>query len=232
MQKFIFLLVSFIVIQLSAAQEAKPYFSHTALNLVDILPPPPVDDSAQTKAELAEVLSIQNSRSAQQTLSAQEDSAENIWRFSNAVNDSKFAEKNLPKFSHFFERVDKTEAEITDAAKEIWKRPRPFLMNDQIKPVVKLSKSGSYPSGHATIGTMMGIILAQMIPEKRSEIMKRAAEFADNRLIAGMHFRSDIEAGKISGTAIVAVLMTDKNFKKDFLAAKKELRSGLSISAP
>lgn len=89
MQKFIFLLVSFIVIQLSAAQEAKPYFSHTALNLVDILPPPPVDDSAQTKAELAEVLSIQNSRSAQQTLSAQEDSAENIWRFSNAVNDSK-----------------------------------------------------------------------------------------------------------------------------------------------
>ena len=98
----LFFLISFFISHSFAAKSGQPYFDHKTVDLAELLPPPPDKDSNQTKSELAEVLSIQTTRTAQQIASAQEDSAENIWRFSNVVNDSKFTEKDLPKFSHFF----------------------------------------------------------------------------------------------------------------------------------
>lgn len=34
-----------------------------------------------------------------------------------------------------------------------------------------------------------------MVPEKRPQIMARAWEYGENSLVAGIHFRADIEAG-------------------------------------
>ncbi len=218
---------SFFISHATAAQEAQPFFDHNTVNLVELLPTPPANDSIQTKTELAEVLSTQALRTPEQIKSAQEDAVENIWRFSKLVNHPQFIEQNLPKFSHFFLRIVETEAAVTDPAKDVWKRPRPFQMSPLVKPVVQPPNSWSYPSGHATVGTMMGLILAQMIPEKRTEILQRAAEFANNRLVAGVHFRSDIEMGRTSGTIIVAILMTREDFKMEFEAAQKELREVL-----
>lgn len=38
--------------------------------------------------------------------------------------------------------------------------------------------STSWLSGHAAVGTLMGIVLADMVPERRAAIMARAREFA------------------------------------------------------
>jgi len=73
----------------------------------------------------------------------------------------------------------------------------------------------------------MGILLANMVPEKKTEIFKRSWAYAQNRVIGGVHYRSNIEAGRISGTVIAAMLMKDKNFAQDFAAAKAELRTAL-----
>ncbi|TIU09915.1 MAG: phosphatase PAP2 family protein, partial [Mesorhizobium sp.] len=93
----------------------------------------------------------------------------------------------------------------------------------------ELSNSGSWPSGHATVGTMMGIILSDMVPEKRAEIMARAAEYAHNRVVGGIHYPSDVEMGKISGSAIAAVLLSRPDFKTEFKVARSELRSDLGM---
>jgi acid phosphatase (class A) len=53
--------------------------------------------------------------------------------------------------------------------------------------------------------------------------MARAKEFAENRLVCGMHFRSDIEAGQEMGTVIALSLMQNAAFKADYDAAKAEL---------
>ncbi len=119
---------------------------------------------------------------------------------------------------------------MVDSAKDVWKRPRPHLYSDLVKPVVPLPKSKwSYPSGHATVGTLMGIVLSNMLPEKRAQIMARAWEFGHNRLVGGIHYASDIEMGRIAGTVIAQTISTHPDFLQEFEAAKAELRAALGL---
>jgi acid phosphatase (class A) len=211
------------------AEAAKPYSDSKEINLLLLLPPPPALDSARMKAELGEILTIQVTRTKEMEARAIADATENIWRFADVVDSPKFAAAGLPKVAAFFDRVVETEAAVVDPAKEVWKRPRPHLYSDLVKPVVPLSKSGSYPSGHATVGTLMGIELANMLPEKRAQIMARAWEFGQNRVVGGIHYQSDIEAGRIAGTVIAQTISTHPDFKQDFEAAKAELRAALGF---
>ena len=211
------------------AEDAKPFADAREINLLDLLPPPPANDSAQMKAELGEILTIQVTRTPEMAARAVADAEENVWRFSDAIDNPKFTKENLPKFSAFFDRIVETEGAVVDPAKNVWKRPRPHLYSDLVKPIVPLSKSGSYPSGHATLGTLMGIVLSNMVPEKRAVIMSRAWEYGHNRIVGGIHYASDIEAAHIAGTVIAETIMTHDDYKGEYEAAKAELRTALGL---
>jgi acid phosphatase (class A) len=211
------------------AEDAKPYSDNNEINLLLLLPPPPAVDSDQMKAELGEILTIQVTRSKAMVDRAVADVTENIWRFADVVDSPNFTAAALPKVAAFFDRVVETESAVVDPAKDVWKRPRPHLYSDLVKPVVPLSKSGSYPSGHSTVGTLMGIELANMLPEKRAQIMARAWEFGHNRVVGGIHYPSDIEMGRISGMVIAQTISTHPDFKAEFEAAKAELRAALGL---
>lgn len=211
------------------ADDAKPFTDAKEVNLLDLLPPPPANDSARMKAELAEILTIQVTRTPEMAARAVADAEENVWRFSDVIDNPKFTKENLPKFSAFFDRIIETEAAVVDPAKDVWKRPRPHLYSDLVKPIVPLSKSGSYPSGHTTLGTLMGVVLSNMVPEKRADIMARAWEYGHNRVVGGIHYASDIEAGRIAGTVIAQTIMTHDDYKTEYEAAKIELRAALGL---
>ena len=221
-------LLLLIVGSAAQAEDAQPFITNKDVDLTMILPPPPANESAQTKAELGEVLTLQVTRTPEMVASAVADAEENVWRFANVMG-PKFNKETLPKFSAFFDRVAATEGAVVDPAKDVWKRPRPHQLSDLVKPAVKLSSSGSWPSGHATVGTMMGTILSDMVPEKRAEIMARAAEYAHNREVGGIHYASDVEMGKISGSVIAAVLLNRDDFKAEYEVARAELRSDLGM---
>jgi acid phosphatase (class A) len=231
MKKYASLAAGLLLLVISSAaqaEDAKPFVTNRDVDLTMILPPPPANDSALTKAELGEVLTLQVTRTPQMEASAIADVEEDVWRFANVMGPN-FTKEKLPKFSAFFDRVVATEGAVVDPAKDVWKRPRPHQLSDLVKPAVKLSNSGSWPSGHATVGTMMGIILADMVPEKRAEIMARAAAYAHNRVVGGIHYPSDVEMGKISGSVIAAVLLNRDDFKAEYDVAKAELRSDLGM---
>jgi acid phosphatase (class A) len=210
------------------AQDAKPFTDAKAIDLVALLPPP-ANDSPQTKAELGEILTIQFERTPQMVEHAKAYDEETAWRYASELFGPSFTKDKVPKFSAFFDRVVETEGGVVDRAKKILNRPRPHMISDLVKPVVKLSSSGSYPSGHTTLGTMMGIILADMVPEKRAEIMARAWDFGHSRLLAGIHYPSDIEMSRISGTVIAATIMRQDDFKAEYGPAKAELRTDLGM---
>jgi acid phosphatase (class A) len=211
------------------AEDAKPFSDNKEINLLLLLPPPPANDSAQMKAELGEILTIQVTRTKAMEDRAVADVTENVWRFADVVDSPKFTAAALPKVAAFFDRVVETESAVVDPAKDVWKRPRPHLYSDLVKPVVPLSKSGSYPSGHSTVGTLMGIELANMLPEKRAQVMARAWECGHNRVVGGIHYPSDIEMGRISGMVIAQTISTHPDFKAEFEAAKAELRAALGM---
>lgn len=207
---------------------AAPYFDNKAVDLTELLPPPPPIDSAETKAEIGELLVVQVTRTPEMVSRAQADAVEEVWRFADVIG-PKFTAESLPKTATLFARLVATDDAVVDPAKTSFNRARPFMVNDLVKPVVKLSTSGSWPSSHAALGTLMGIVLGDMIPEKRAAIMDRAWTYAENRLIAGIHFPSDVEMGRISGTVIAGFALRQPQFLADYAAARTELRTALGL---
>jgi acid phosphatase (class A) len=94
-------------------------------------------------------------------------------------------------------------------------------------PAAETSYSPSYPSGHATVGAMMAILLAQMVPERRDVLFAHGWKYGEARVVSGVHFPSDVEAGRILGTMLVGVMQQDRRFRADLRAARAELRSVL-----
>lgn len=221
---------SILAAPLALARDAQPFFDGSQINLLTLLAPPPANQSPQMQAELAELLTLQVTRTPEMVARAQADVVADVWRFADVMG-AGFVADRLPLTDAFFARVEQTEGAVVDAYKDVWKRPRPFMYSELIKPVVRMSRSGSYPSGHATGGYLMGIVLANMVPEKRAEIMARAAQYAHHRMVAGVHFRSDVEAGRIVGTLIAARLQQQPDFLAGFAAARSELRQQLGLPA-
>lgn len=116
----------------------------------------------------------------------------------------------------------------TKTAKEHYMRMRPFVFfnshtctpNDE----ASLSKNGAYPSGHTTIGWSSALILAEIRPDRQNEILERGYQYGQSRVICGVHWQSDVDAGRITGSAIVARLHADKDFAKTLEDAKREIQ--------
>jgi acid phosphatase (class A) len=214
----------------AAADTHSGYVDTKALDLVRILPPPPADDSAETRAELDLMLKIQESRSAAEAARAKADAEVSIYRFADALGDPPgFAGKNLPRTQALFRNILAEETAVVGTGKNRFARPRPFLLEPHLQPVVDKPPNGSYPSGHTTWGYTVGVVLADMIPERRPQIMARAAEYGFNRVVAGVHYPSDIEGGKMAGAALAAALFASPAFLRDYAEAKSELRQALNL---
>jgi len=95
---------------------------------------------------------------------------------------------------------------VIQAGKSSFKRPRPFLLEPRIEPVVDKPPNDAYPSGHSMWARTVGLLLADMLPEHREKIMARSDEYAFNRVVAGVHYPSDVESGKLAATALAAFL--------------------------
>jgi acid phosphatase (class A) len=203
-----------------------PYPIAGQVDLTTLLAPPPAPDSAQTKMEIEELLKIQAARTDAQAAAAIADHNYSVYRFADVMGPA-FNAANLPLTTELFARVVDTGKSIVEPAKDFWGRERPGVVDSRIMPVMKEAKSASYPSGHSTAGTLMAIVLANMVPEKSAAIFARGWVFAQNRLVAGEHFPSDIQAGRIAGTVIASHLFENEEFKTDFVAARLELRKAL-----
>jgi acid phosphatase (class A) len=60
-------------------------------------------------------------------------------------------------------------------------------------------------------------------------LFARGWEYGEARVIGGVHFPSDVEAGRILGTLVVEEMQRDPEFRADFTAARRELRHALGF---
>jgi acid phosphatase (class A) len=206
------------------------YVDPSMLVLERVLPPPPSDGSPAERAELDEMLRIQGARTPAQAERAKEDATISVFRLGDALGSpAEFNKTRLPHVAALFDKVREAEWAVIGPAKKSFDRKRPYVMEPQLKPVISRLDSQAYPSGHATWAFAVGFVLADMVPEKRAEILTRAAEFAHNRTVAGVHYPSDVDAGRICGSVLAAFLFASPEFRGEEQQAAAELRSALKL---
>lgn len=79
---------------------------------------------------------------------------------------------------------------------------RPSQADAGITLSVGLPNFPAYPSNHATISAAAAKILGFMFPQERDRLHGRAVEAADSRVIGGIHYRFDGDAGLALGRKV------------------------------
>jgi len=199
------------------------------LNSVTLLPAPPAVESAAFAADQEAFRTtralIDTPRWMQAIRDNNLDFPEAPKAFSCALN-APITLEAMPNLYVLMRRSMADADEAPKAAKNYYKRTRPFLVNQEKSCIPAsepfLAKSWSYPSGHASVGWTWALILAEIAPERADAILSRGLAFGQSRVICGVHWQSDVNAGRVVAAAIVAKLHTDTVFRVQLEAARKE----------
>ncbi len=188
---------------------------------VALLAPPPAAGSEEEAADLQQAREVFRARTSAEEAQCRIDNKLDIFNFAEAIGPI-FQPGRLPKTEALLAKVDNDSRAVTTAAKNYWKRPRPYQMDASLA-FAKLEPSFSYPSGHSTAGTIRALVLAELFPEKREAILAIGRRIGWARVQTGYHFLTDVRAGRVLGQAIMRELMADPAFVRDVAEAKAEI---------
>ena len=193
-----------------------------------LLEPPPVPDEKASEEEIKRLLKLQDSRTQTEILQARADANElDIFIFKSLLG-SAFNDSN-PSLTDVL-RLSQNVCEDANAVLTVqnakYMRLRPFLENSNIHIQVDpapLKTSYSYPSGHATISYLEALVLADILPDDRAALLKRAEEFGRERNLLGVHYFSDVEAGQKVAIAIHDELVKLSAYRRDLQRARTQM---------
>lgn len=143
--------------------------------------------------------------------------------------------KTSPALTRIFERMG--DGGMVGRAKDHFAVRRPYLdVPGEIceAKTPHLASNGDYPSGHTSNGWMTALVLAELIPDRATQILRRGRQYGESRYICGAHSRSAVEAGFMAGAVAVSQLHANAEFRADMDRARYELsrnRSDTSRSA-
>lgn len=205
-----------------------PYVRPGDVDLTALIAPAPAPDSAITREDLRILLDLQATRTPEMVAMANADVQRTLVRFSDVMG-TELSPARAPLATALVDKARDNAVAIFLPPKQAWHRLRPYVQFPQIKLVVPPEETYSYPSGHSIFGMSTAIILANMVPEKAVEIYARGVQFGFERALAGVHYPSDVEAGRLSAVAILAVMIRNPDFQQDLKAARAEVRALLNL---
>jgi len=145
--------------------------------------------------------------------------------FSCALNTT-ITKENAPYLYSLLSRTFTDIGMSTYAAKNFYKRERPFQYNHEPLAVPEardfLEHDPAYPSGHTALGWGYALILTEIAPDRANELLARGKAFGESRIVCKHHWFSDVVWGRFMGAATVARLHADPTFLADLEAAKGE----------
>ena len=176
-------------------------------------PAPPVMNSSEQQADIATVLDWQKKRTetdcAKASVTADATYA-TLWGEKNP-----FPSPMPDKVKAFFGRITSDMEAATTAMKNRYQRTRPYNSYPDSKPCIKTSKGYSYPSGHTSFSRMYSGVLGDIIPERKDEFIQVADGIAMDRVIGGVHYPTDIAAGKRFGDEFHTQLLKNPGYLQD-----------------
>lgn len=204
-----------------------------------LLPPPPAEGSPAIAADIATFHTLTKLQDTPRGAMAVSDAnlgfPEAAAVFSCALG-VQISEQATPNLNMLLRRTLTDAALATYKAKNKYVRTRPFVMlkSGSCTPneEADLAKDGSYPSGHSAIGWGWALVLTELAPDRADALLQRGRAFSQSRAICGVHWQSDIEAGRLVGSTTVARLHANPVFTAQMAAAREEISKARAGGVP
>ncbi|HEX3699150.1 MAG TPA: phosphatase PAP2 family protein [Phenylobacterium sp.] len=205
------------------------YLGAAELDGAEIIGPPPAPDSPLGEADRQVYRADRAFAGTPRWRLAQRD--DDLWqggavhRFACALGEAIDA-RTTPVTYRLLQRVELDVRTVGTPPKDHYNRTRPLIGDDLPVCVPRgdwMRTNASYPSGHAMTGWAWGLILGELEPAKASAMAAAGREIGQSRVICGVHYPSDVDAGRELGAAMVARLHGHADFQSDLAAARAEL---------
>jgi len=159
------------------------------------LTPPPENDSQETKEELQHIIDEQTTRTKDDENSIYVSDFMESFHFREYLN-----ENNLDYRSSEITAIIDDVWKITRTHKNKYNRPRPYQVAAVYNKELKRFKTGTaktpaYPSGHAMQPMVVALHYGKKYPQHREALIRGAKICGYGRVIAGLHYPSDYDAG-------------------------------------
>lgn len=212
---------------LSGDAPSNRYLAKGAFDARDHLPPPPAKGSPAEQRDREIFRATRTMKDTPRWSLAQEDNVEEkiLDGYACALGVAPTLEKN-PKLAATLLRMSRDVRSAVAGPKLKYRRPRPYFSEEGpicIKRSLGLALSPDYPSGHATWGWSVGLLLAELAPDRREAILARAKAYGESRVVCGVHNMSSVEAGRMNAENLLAALKSSDAFRADLAAARAEL---------
>lgn len=176
--------------------------------------PPPGAESDAQQQDLAATLAWQNKRTENDCFKARETAKADYDFFWG--DKSPFPSPLPDEVNKFFIRLESDLGDAVSVMKDRYERLRPYkAYPGQALPCIKKSSGYSYPSGHSSYARVFANVLADIVPARKDEFLEKADEIALDRVIGGVHYKTDIAAGRVFGDLFHAGLLKSEAYKKD-----------------
>lgn len=229
-------------VPIAAQQVAGPtgYLAPGAFDLLAVLPPAPQPDDARGTADRAIFRATRALEGTPRWELATNDvklgTADMMRDFSCAVG-VELTPENAPRTAALVRRSIIDTATNMGMAKNFYRRERPFHYDNgpTCQPVGELGASYDYPSGHTTIGWTWATLLAELAPDRATQILARGRAFGESRIVCGVHNASAVEAGRLAASTTLTAMHGVEAFQNDLTAARAEiaaLRSDVATPRP
>ena len=198
-----------------------------------LLPPPPASDSVaflNDKAQYDQGKLLRNTPRGEQAYNDAHVEADGVPQAFSEAFGTPITAQDTPEIYKLVRNFREDAGELaTRGAKKHYMRIRPFAFFNEAtcrpEDQEKLSKNGSYPSGHTSIGWATALVLAEINPARQQEIFERGFQMGQSRVICGYHWQSDVDAARVVASAVVATLHTKPAFQEQLAKAKAEFKT-------
>lgn len=184
----------------------------SAFDITKVLPPPPEAGSLAAKTDLDVVLHAQTWRTPAEAEWAKFIDKDNAFNHASVLG-AWFTKENLPVTAKFLSDVTDDANAVGALTKQFYSRQRPSQIDPRVQPLVPVPATAAYPSGHVTRAFTWAMVLAEIFPDRRDALLERAHRAAWGRVLAGVHFPSDLIGGQLMAEAIVAELKKSESFR-------------------
>lgn len=211
------------------------YFTKAELpDMTKILPPFPAFESARFVADQSQhlwgkLMRQDEERAAQ----AQRDA---VYSMQTIIDEFgplfglEITKEGTPEIYSILQDVCASCDSIYSDAKAKFNRQRPYAYYNEGTLVPEKEEKhryeGSYPSGHTVFGWASALLLSDInqSPEAMEALLARGYDFGQSRVIAGYHWQSDVDAGRMAGTVLYQLIRSHERFIGQLERARAEFK--------